>query len=152
MYLGARSRRGRCRSKTITMSKTSKQKRLQEIEDQMQLESRESDLNRARSLGVATAFTQVTEISLRGNGDRFLWTILQPAEVVELIHQLAGNIGCHINVRPREDFASWRKWNGESSDFLPSSTHPPQMGVFPPKAEVEFNKQIMFQYKRKLNC
>jgi hypothetical protein len=39
-----------------------------------------------------------------------MWCIMQPVEVTELIHQLAANIGCHIAVKPRDDFASWREW------------------------------------------
>jgi hypothetical protein len=35
---------------------------------------------------------------------------MQPVEVVELIHQLSANVGCHLQLIPRQDFASWRDW------------------------------------------
>ena len=47
---------------------------------------------------------------MRGNNS-FMWMILQPVEVIELIHQLAANVGCHLHLQPRNDFSSWRNWN-----------------------------------------
>lgn len=84
-------------------------KSVKALEKQMALENRLGDLSRARSVTVGTAFGGVTEISLRGNNSH-LWCIMQPVEVAELIHQLAASIGCHINLQPRRDFASWRDW------------------------------------------
>jgi hypothetical protein len=107
-------------------------KRLEEIEQQKQLYIAEIDLktlksnaSRARSVTVGTAFGGVTEISLRGDGGDALWCLLQPVEVTELIHQLAGNIGCHINIQPRKDFASWREWREDTTGLLGGSTKPP---------------------------
>jgi len=65
---------------------------------------------RARGLTVGTAFGGTTEITMRGPGASFLYSLMQPVEVVELIHQLSANIGCHIHILPRKDFASWRDW------------------------------------------
>ena len=73
-------------------------------------EDLDSQLNRARSVTVGTAFGGTTEISMRANNGSNLWCILQPVEVIELIHQLAANVGCHINLQPRRDFSSWRDW------------------------------------------
>ena len=47
---------------------------------------------------------------MRGDAGEFLWTPLQPVEAIELIHQLAASVGCHINLQPRDDFSSWREW------------------------------------------
>ena len=80
------------------------------LHEEASLKSIKSNTTRSRSLTVGTAFGGVTEISMRGDGDEYLWVLLQPVEVTELIHQLAGNIGCHINIQPRKDFASWRAW------------------------------------------
>lgn len=65
---------------------------------------RQATETRARSVMVGTAFGGSTEISMRLNNGVSVWAILQPVETIELIHQLAANVGCHINVQPREDF------------------------------------------------
>ena len=75
----------------------------------MSADTREGDLSRARSLTVGTCFGGTTEIMMRGNNS-YMWAPLQPVEVVELINQLAANIGCHIALKPKKDFASWRDW------------------------------------------
>ncbi len=85
------------------------QKRIQEIDDEFQARNRENELNRARSITIGTAFGGTSEIMMRGNNN-FMWTTLQPVEVVELINQMAANIGCHVALKPRKDFASWRDW------------------------------------------
>ena len=103
------------------MRKVSKtKKRLSEIDEEIQLAEKEMRLNsvksnykRARSVTVGTAFCGVTELTLRGDGDDRLWCLLQPVEVIELIHQLAASNGCHILIKPRKDFASWRIWKEE---------------------------------------
>lgn len=70
-----------------------------------------NDLNtRARSISVGTAFGGVCEISIRRIDGNIAWAQLQPVEVIELIHQLAANVGCAAIVQPRQDFASWRSW------------------------------------------
>jgi hypothetical protein len=83
--------------------------------------------SRARSVMVGTAFGGTTEISMRLDNGVSVWAILQPVETIELIHQLAANVGCHINLQPREDFASWRGWVPTKVDSLhpPFSNHPP---------------------------
>lgn len=89
---------------------TSLRKKLKEINEQRQVSGLQESLNRARSITVGTAFGGVTEISMRTDGGGSVWCIMQPVEVTELIHQLAANIGCHIHLQPRKDFASWRNW------------------------------------------
>lgn len=85
-------------------------KKLRELEAKMDLENRESNYNRARSIMVGTAFGGTAEIMMRGDGGRHLWCLMQPVEVVEFIHQLAANVGCNAQLIPRKDFASWRDW------------------------------------------
>lgn len=67
--------------------------------------------NRARSVTVGTCFGGTVEISMRRADGGNTFAIMQPVEVIELIHQLAANVGCHIQLAPRRDFASWRDWN-----------------------------------------
>lgn len=113
-------------------------KTIQEINkhnDELAILSSADRINRARSITVGTAFNGVTEIVMRGDG-KYIFSILQPTEVIELIHQLAANVGCHINIQPRNDFASWRQWREERpatpglsfppmANSPPISTHPP---------------------------
>ena len=116
-------------------------KRFKEIEDEIKLIEAEQKLNslkantsRSRSVSIGTAFGGVTEISMRGDGGEVMWCLLQPVEVTELIHQLAGNIGCHLSLKPREDFASWRHWKEPDSTLLPfndnSVPHPNDLAVY----------------------
>jgi hypothetical protein len=74
------------------------------------LDNMSSNLNRARSVTVGTCFGGTTEVIMRSDGGRHIWCALQPVEVIELIHQLAANVGCHIAIKPRDDFSSWRDW------------------------------------------
>jgi hypothetical protein len=89
---------------------------------------------------------------MRGDG-KHLWAILQASEVIELVHQLAATVGCHIHIQPRKDFASWRQWNEtsqpllqESRDVQPVKTpraklaHKEQLG---PKVPVRSNENVM---------
>jgi len=39
-----------------------------------------------------------------------LWIPLRAEEVIDLIRQLAANVGCHIHIQPQQDFSSWRQW------------------------------------------
>lgn len=87
-----------------------RQEKMDAIAIQRELADFEGSLNRARSVMVGTAFGGVTEVSMRANDGKNLWCTLQPVEVIELIHQLAANVGCHINLQPRRDFSSWRDW------------------------------------------
>lgn len=78
---------------------------------QRQLESGlKESFTRARSFTVGTAFGGAIEVSMRGDGGSSTWAILQPVEAIEVIHQLAAAAGCHIQLQPRNDFASWREW------------------------------------------
>lgn len=77
--------------------------------------------NRARSVTVGTAMNGVVEILMRTD-ERYVWAVLSPPEVIELVHQLAASVGCHTLLQPRNDFASWRKWNSETfqaQDYFP---------------------------------
>jgi hypothetical protein len=93
-----------------TMRRQDALKKIQNTASSKKLKTLNRILIRARSVTVGTAFGGTTEVSMRGNGDKFLYSIMQPVEVIELIHQLAANIGCHIAVKPRDDFGSWREW------------------------------------------
>lgn len=93
-------------------------KKLKSIDEKIMAESREGDLDRARSITVGTAFGGTAEISMRRNDGRTTWVLLQPVEVIELIHQLAANVGCHIQLKPRQDFASWRGWVSNSDNAI----------------------------------
>lgn len=92
------------------MKKKEYAERLAHIEHEMSLENRLADLKRIRGFTIGTAFGGTTEISMRVNNGDCYWGLFQPVEVVELIHQLAANIGCHIHIQPRKDFATWRDW------------------------------------------
>jgi hypothetical protein len=65
---------------------------------------------RARSVTVGTSGGGTTEMIMRRMDGTVTWMVLQPVEVIELIHQLAANVGCHIHLQPRRDFSSWRDW------------------------------------------
>jgi hypothetical protein len=108
-----------------TMKQSERQKKIKELEHQQAVDNFESNLSRARSVMVGTAFGGSTEISMRADGGRHIWAILQPVEVVELINQLSANIGCHINIKPRDDFASWREWNITDQAKLHANGHAP---------------------------
>jgi hypothetical protein len=73
-------------------------------------------VSRGRSISVGTAFGGTTELSMRRADNTTIYVLLQQVEIVELIHQLAANIGCHINLQPRNDFASWRQWKSVVED------------------------------------
>jgi hypothetical protein len=104
----------------------------QELFDAEQvLRSAQSNATRSRSVNVGTAFGGVTEISMRGDAGQALWCLLQPVEAIELIHQLAANVGCHIAIKPREDFSSWRGWKVTDEEKLHLQGHPPFAGDVP---------------------
>ena len=107
------------------MNKAEKKKALDAIQAQHDIHNFESNLNRARSVTVGTSFGGTTEVSMRGPGAGFLFCIMQPVEVIELIHQLAANVGCHINIKPREDFGSWREWRVSEAEKKHLNGHPP---------------------------
>lgn len=90
-------------------------------------------VTRARSVMVGTAFGGTSEICMRRADGTVTFALLQPVEVVELIHQMAASIGCHIHIQPRKDFSSWREWKHSQEELkhfrgeqaLPGVGHPP---------------------------
>ena len=126
------------------MKKQEAKNKIQEIQHRQEVENFESNFNRSRSITVGTSFGGTTEISMRGNGDRFLYCVMQPVEVIELIHQLAANVGCHIAVKPREDFSSWREWRVSNAEKQHLNGHAPfvnDMAVFQRLGAAGFNQQ-----------
>ena len=122
-------------------------KKLAEIQAQQNIQSFQAELNRARSVTVGTAFGGTTELSMRGNGGVSLWCAMQPVEVIELIHQLAANVGCHIHLQPRKDFSSWRDWKHTEEElahyrghqYLPGVGHPPFSNDISPHTQIGAN-------------
>lgn len=115
------------------MTPSEVKKKLAAIQAQQDINRFQADLNRARSVTVGTAFGGTTEISMRGDGGQALWCLMQPVEVTELIHQLAANIGCHISIKPRDDFSSWREWRVSEAEKKHLNGHAPfvnDMAVF----------------------
>jgi hypothetical protein len=100
-------------------------KKLAELQAQQELANRMGELSRARSVTVGTAFGGTTEVSMRASDGTHVWCLLQPVETIELIHQLAANVGCHIALKPREDFSSWRGWKVSEEERLHLNGHPP---------------------------
>lgn len=116
-------------------------KKQREITEAFDLRTRERQLEnglnesvtRARSFTVGTAFGGAVEIAMRGEGGSHMWSILQPVEAVEILHQLAAAVGCHIHLTPRYDFAAWRNWKNSPEELerfrgaqnLPGVGHPP---------------------------
>lgn len=108
------------------------------------VESRKSNLNRSRSITIGTAFGGTTELLMRADGGKFLYCLMQPVEVVEFIHQLAANIGCHLAIKPRDDFSSWREWRVPDAEKKHLNGHPPfvnDMAVFQRLGAAGFNQQ-----------
>lgn len=107
--------------------------KIRRIEMEMSVESREGDRNRARSVTIGTAFGGTTEVMMRSDGGRHIWCNMQPVEVVELIHQLAANVGCNADLKPRKDFATWRDWRVSEAEKKHLNGHAPfvnDMAVF----------------------
>lgn len=100
-------------------------KKIRELQAKMDLENRESNINRARSITVGTCFGGTSEILMRGDGGRHLWCVMQPVEIIELIHQLAANVGCNAQLLPRRDFASWRDWRVSEAEKKHLNGHAP---------------------------
>jgi hypothetical protein len=98
------------------------EKELKKLIEQKELAQRlkqmDSSDNRAQSISIGSAGGGTTEICMRNNTGTFLWNVYQPVEIVELIHQLASNIGCHLQIKPRQDFASWRDWKYTEEELL----------------------------------
>jgi hypothetical protein len=104
-------------------------KAIKKLHAEQQVKVIQDGANRARSVTVGTAFGGTIEVCMRVDGGS-IWAILQPVEALELAHQIAAAAGCHIAMRPREDFGSWREWKQESSlspQFPSWPEHPPQV-------------------------
>ena len=118
-----------------------------ELQKEEMLNQLKENQTRARSITVGTAFGGATEITMRGNGGNFLHCIMQPVEVIELIHQLAANVGCHIHLQPRKDFASWRDWKYTEEELthyrgvqpFPGVGHAPHVNDMAPHMQVGAN-------------
>jgi len=119
-----------------TMMSKKHETAMRKVDEKMSYENRVNDLNRARSITVGTSFGGTTEIMLRGNDGGVLWTPMQPVEVIELIHQLAANVGCHIHLQPRQDFSSWRGWKITEEERLHLNGHPPFSNDMAPFSQV----------------
>jgi len=115
--------------KFIPSKETKKQ--LNEFMQQQEIANRMGELSRARSVTVGTAFGGTTELTMRSSNGTHVWCILQPVEAIELIHQLAANVGCHIAIKPREDFSSWRGWKTSEAEQLEFTGHPPFSSEIP---------------------
>lgn len=109
------------------------QKELDRRHKMRQLENLEASDTRAQSLMIGTAGGGTTEITMRSASGKFLWNTYQPVEVIELIHQLSANVGCHLQLVPRKDFASWRDWKVSEEELAHARgvQHFPGAG-FPP--------------------
>ena len=122
-------------------------KKLKEIQQKNDEANFSASLNRARSLTVGTCFGGTTEIMMRGNDGAVLWVPMQPVEVIELIHQFAANVGCHLHLTPRRDFAAWRDWKYTEAELahyrgvqpLPGGGHPPHVNDMAPHMLVGAN-------------
>ena len=101
------------------------EEKINEINAEMSIINRMGELKRSRSVTVGTAFGGTTELMMRGNDGNVLWAVMQPVEVIELIHQLASNVGCHLALKPREDFSSWRDWKLTEQEKLHYNGHAP---------------------------
>lgn len=78
---------------------------LQQVNNELQAAN-----NRARSVSVGTAFGGAIDLTMRRPDGVCTYAILQPVEAIEILHQLAAAVGCHLNLQPRQDFSSWRVW------------------------------------------
>jgi hypothetical protein len=112
--------------------------RLKELEEYKTLRDRMAASTRAMSITVGTAFGGTTEVAMRGESGQTLWCVMQPVEVIELIHQLSANVGCHIALKPREDFASWRQWKA-TDHMIAGNGWPPFVNDMAPHFQVGAN-------------
>lgn len=145
------------------MNKTELAKKVKELENktklkvlqiarqadvQRELDSNVSTRSRARSVTVGTSFGGTTEISMRSDAGN-TWCVMNPVEVTELIHQLAANIGCHIAIKPRDDFASWREWRVSEAERKHLNGHAPfvnDMSMFLQLGASGFNQQAVEEH------
>lgn len=118
------------------MNKRELKKRLAELDNRRQFNDIANNFYRAHGISVGTCFGGTTEIMMRGDGDARMWCIMQPVEVIELIHQLAANVGCHIHIKPRKDFSSWREWNVTEEEKEHLNGFPPFVNDMAPHKDV----------------
>lgn len=126
------------------MKKLEARKKLQELHNSHEVDNFASNLNRARSITVGTAFGGTTEIMMRSDGGRHIWCVMQPVEVIELIHQLSANVGCAAQLTPRKDFATWRDWRVSEAEKKHLNGHAPfvnDMAVFQKLGASGFNEE-----------
>ena len=95
-----------------TITKEELIKKIEDINSSNEYYSIKSSQRRARSITCGTAFNGTVEVTVRTEAD-FIYAVLHPPEVVELIHSMAAIIGCNVKVTPRQDFATWREWANE---------------------------------------
>lgn len=118
---------------------------------EFQVRSLKSEMKRSRSFSIGTRFDGSTEISMRTNDGELVWCSFQPVETLELINQLAANIGCHIKIVPRQDFGAWRDWrltpeelaHYRGEQFAPAVGHAPHannINLFNPIGADALNK------------
>lgn len=104
--------------------------------------AQKGEVNRARGVLIGTAFGGTVEISLRREDGLTVFAILQPVEAIEILHQMAASLGCHLQLAPRNDFASWRNWKPDENGGRLIRSHPPfqedfddhKLGIMPPPA------------------
>lgn len=84
---------------------------IQAVMEAQEIESVKNNLTRGRAVLCGTCFNGMVEVLIRGDGNKFLWAVLSPGEVSELIHQLTASIGCTATITPRTDALSFRNWN-----------------------------------------
>ena len=129
------------------MNKRERKKAIDDFSHQQDVYNIKEAANRARAVTIGTAFGGTCEISMRRTDGTHTFAILQPVEVIELIHQLAANVGCHMQLVPRKDFASWRDWkltetelpHYRGAQFLQGAGHPPHANDMAPHMLVGAN-------------
>jgi len=85
-----------------------------EADIQMQIASRQNDQFRGRSVTVGSTGGDGIEINIRMQNGFVAYMPMSHHHAVELAHQIAAQAGCHIAIKPREDFASHRQWNDDT--------------------------------------
>jgi len=110
----------------IDMNEKELDKEIRRKTKERQLKAMDQENHRAQTITIGHTGGGMTEISMRGVLGGYLWNVYQPVEIVELINELAANIGCHIHIQPRNDFASWRQWREQTDEErLHYNGHPP---------------------------
>lgn len=117
------------------------EKAMQEKSNEQSFATLEANKTRAQSISIGSAGGGTCEIVMRSGSGNFLWNTFQPVEVVELINQLSAGIGCHIQIVPRQDFASFRDWKMSPEELEHARGIQPFQGVgHSPFAKVEHDK------------